>query len=115
MKGKAPPKKRANGSDDDQQGRMKSARLAAELPTSAIMTEIVCQASDTDGSSEEEVVPAVVGIPPALPSTQGPSTSVPGTQYSFVDPTMLASDLIFFILSGPMTSHVPVPEKNSKR
>ena len=81
------------------------------------MTETVHQASDTDGSSEEEVAPAVVGMPMALPSTQGPSTSVPGTgtQYGYVDPTMLASDLIFFILSGPMTSHVPVPEKNSKR
>ena len=32
----------------------------------------VCQASDMDGSSEEEVVPAVVGIPKAHPSTQGP-------------------------------------------
>ena len=117
MKGKAPPKKRANGSGDDQQdqGRKKSARSAAELPTSAIMTETVCQASDTDDSSVKEVVPAAVGMPMALPSTQGPSTSVPGTQYGFVDPTMLASDLIFFILSGPMTSHVPVPEKNSKR
>ena len=78
------------------------------------MTETVHQASDTDGSSEEEVVPAAVGMPMALPSTQGPSTSVPGTQYGFVDPTMLASDLIFFILSGPMTSHVPVPEKKLK-
>ena len=91
MKGKASPKKRANGSDDDQQdqGRMKSARLAAELPASAIMAETVHQASDTDGSSEEEVVPAVVGIPKALPSTQGPSTSVPGTQYGFVGPHFL--------------------------
>ena len=91
MKGKAPPKKRANGSDDDQQDQdcMKSARLAAELPTSAIMTETVHQASDTDDSSEDEVVPAVVGMPMAFPSTQGPSTSIPGTQHGFVGPHFL--------------------------
>ena len=109
MKGKAPPKKRANGNDDQQdQSRRKSARLAAGPSTSAVTTEKVCQASD---SSEEEVVPVAVGMP--LPSTQGPSTSVPGTQYAFVNPTMLASNPIFFIPSGPMTSHVP--EKNSKQ
>ena len=114
MKGKAPPKKRANGNDDQQdQSRRKSARLAAGPSTSAITTETVCQASDSDGSSEEEVVPVAVGMP--LPSTQGPSTSVPGTQYAFVNPTMLASNPIFFIPSGPMTSHVPEKTQNKIR
>ena len=83
MKGKAPLKKKANGNDDQQdQSRRKLARLAAGPSTSAITTETGCRASDMDGSAEEEEVePVAVGMP--LPSTQGPSTSVPGYRIRF--------------------------------
>ena len=81
MKGKALHKNRANGNDDDQhdQGDRISARPAAGPSTPAVMTIYVCHASsDMEVPSEEEVKPAAMGMPMALPSTQQPSTSAHG-------------------------------------
>ena len=61
MKAKASPKKWANHNDDQQdQSCRKLARLAAGPSTLAITTQTVRQASDSDGSSEEEVVPVAL-------------------------------------------------------
>lgn len=120
MKGKAPAPKKSRV-EAVETGR-RSARIAAtgEGQSTSAAVERPPPVVESDGSSEEEIIPTAISVPVTdcltQSTSQQPSTSTPpGTQYAFVNPALLASNPIFFIPSGPMTSHVPEKVQNKIR